>query len=162
MIILEGRLFIRRIYTGSALDGDRIIYQKAEELESAYRERHGLEDLGDDDYDEEDSDIEVSHGRRYRSEPVRYLRSAKAKTRNRFDDSSEDSDSESDATAYNGRYRRHRSEPSRRPMRPTGRAKSTTQDVRIKELEREIQRLKVGRSKPPKDLRRSYGRERTI
>lgn len=164
VITLEGRSFIRRISTGSALDGDRMIYQKAEELESAYRERHGLEDLGDDDYDEEDSDIEVSHGRRYRSEPARYSRSAKAKTRNRFDDSSEDSDSESDATAQNSRYRRHRSEPSRRPMRLTGRAKSTTQedDARIKELEREIQRLKVGRSKPPKDRRRSYGRERTI
>jgi hypothetical protein len=141
-----------------------MIYQKAEELESAYRERHGLEDLGDDDYDEEDSDIEVSQGRRYRSEPARYSRSAKAKTRNRFYDSSEDSGSESDATAHTGRHRRHHSEPSRRPMRPTGRAKSTTQedDARIKELEREIQRLKVGRSKPPKDRRRSYGRERTI
>ncbi|OKP09368.1 hypothetical protein PENSUB_5283 [Penicillium subrubescens] len=108
---LEGRSFIRRISTGSSLDGDRMIYQKAEELETAYRERHGLEDIVDDDYDEEDSDIEVSHGRRYRSEPARYSKSAKGKSRGHYrHDSSEYSDSESDAVAqsHNSRYRRHR------------------------------------------------------
>ncbi|KAJ5461037.1 uncharacterized protein N7458_002589 [Penicillium daleae] len=167
VITLEGRSFIRRISTGSALDGDRVIYQKAEELETAYRERHGLEDLVDDHYDDEDSDIGVSHGRRYRSEPARYSRSVRAKTRNHFRyDSSEDSDSESDAAAqpHNSRYTRHRSEPDRRPMRRTGKAKSKTEkdDALIKKLEREIQRLKVGRSKSPEERRRSHGRERTI
>jgi hypothetical protein len=53
---LEGRSFIRRITASSALDGDRVIYQKAEELETAYREKHGLEELDDDDYDDEDSE----------------------------------------------------------------------------------------------------------
>jgi hypothetical protein len=37
---VEGRSFIRRVTTGSALDGDRVIYQKAEELETACRRRH--------------------------------------------------------------------------------------------------------------------------
>ncbi|CEJ55669.1 hypothetical protein PMG11_01917 [Penicillium brasilianum] len=69
VITLEGRSFIRRITSGSALDGDRLIYQKAEELETAYRKKNGLVD---DDYDEAESEIEVSNGRRYRSEPARY------------------------------------------------------------------------------------------
>ncbi|OQD85577.1 hypothetical protein PENSOL_c098G01514 [Penicillium solitum] len=58
---LEGRSFIRRIITGSALDGDRVIYQKAEELEDSYRKKHGLYDIEDDDIEDddiEDNDIE--------------------------------------------------------------------------------------------------------
>jgi hypothetical protein len=127
---LEGRSFIRRISTGSALDGDRVIYQKAEELETAYRERHGLEDIVDDEYGEDNGDIEVTHSRRYRSEPTRYSSSAKSRTRNHLHyDSSEDSNSDGDTDAYphNSHYSRNCSELSHRPMRPTGRAKSTTQ-----------------------------------
>ncbi|KAJ5981128.1 hypothetical protein N7481_008426 [Penicillium waksmanii] len=40
---LEGRQFIRRITNGSSLQGDQVIFQKAEDLETAYRLRHGWE-----------------------------------------------------------------------------------------------------------------------
>lgn len=48
-ITLEGRSFIRRITTGSDLDGDPVIYQRARELEAMYREKHGVDDTEDDD-----------------------------------------------------------------------------------------------------------------
>ncbi|KUM61393.1 hypothetical protein ACN42_g5718 [Penicillium freii] len=51
---VEGRSFIRRITMGSSLDGDRTIYQKAIEMEKAYRENQGLEDYEDDSASEEE------------------------------------------------------------------------------------------------------------
>ncbi|CAG8881165.1 unnamed protein product, partial [Penicillium egyptiacum] len=45
---VEGRSFIRRITMGSSLDGDKTIYQKAMEMEKAYREDQGLDDYEDD------------------------------------------------------------------------------------------------------------------
>lgn len=108
VITLEGHLFMRRITAGSALGGDRVIYHKAEGLEIACRERHGLEDFADEDYDEADRDTgsetpirsRESRGREYQSKPVRYSNSAKTKTRNRRRyDTSEGSDSESDTAA---------------------------------------------------------------
>lgn len=51
--ILEGGAFIRRVTSGSSLDGDRVIYQRAEELESTYREKNGLNDVYDDESDED-------------------------------------------------------------------------------------------------------------
>lgn len=167
VITLEGRSFIRRITSGSALDGDRVIYQKAEELETAYRERHGLEDLGDDDYDEEDSDIGVSRGRRYRSEPARYSKSVKARTRNRIRyESSEGSDSESDAAIEprNSRYTRHRSDPDHHSTRLTGRKKSEREKDKamIRKLEREIQRLNVRKSRSPEEGRRPQSKPQRL
>ncbi|KAJ6118837.1 hypothetical protein N7471_013457 [Penicillium samsonianum] len=45
---VEGRSFIRRITMGSSLDGDKTIYQKAVEMEKAYRKDQGLDDYEDD------------------------------------------------------------------------------------------------------------------
>lgn len=39
---------------GSSLDGDKTIYQKAMEMEKAYRENQGLEDYEDDSASEEE------------------------------------------------------------------------------------------------------------
>lgn len=118
---LEGRSFIRRITTGSALDGDRVIYQKAEELETTYRKKHGLDDIEDDDYGDEDSNSESDgsiqqnsgRNRRHRSEPALYSNPRKPKTRSRFEtiESSDDSDVSSQPT--HSRHRRYRSEPAR-------------------------------------------------
>ncbi|KAE8396153.1 hypothetical protein BDV23DRAFT_193010 [Aspergillus alliaceus] len=47
-ITLETGAFVRRIANGSILDGDRLVYQKAKELEEAYREDNRAADLGDD------------------------------------------------------------------------------------------------------------------
>ncbi|KAJ6166456.1 hypothetical protein N7470_001903 [Penicillium chermesinum] len=56
----KGEPFSRRITHGSALDGDRVIYQKAAELESAYRKTQGLEkreDVNEEDHiDDTESD----------------------------------------------------------------------------------------------------------
>ncbi|KAJ5927155.1 hypothetical protein N7516_008928 [Penicillium verrucosum] len=51
---VEGRSFIRRITMGSSLDGDKTIYQKAIEMEKAYRENQGLEHYEDDSASEEE------------------------------------------------------------------------------------------------------------
>ncbi|KAJ5921093.1 hypothetical protein N7466_009419 [Penicillium verhagenii] len=53
---LEGRSFIRRITKGPALDGDKVIYQKAEESELSYLEKYGVEVVNDDATDNEESE----------------------------------------------------------------------------------------------------------
>ncbi|KOS36445.1 hypothetical protein ACN38_g12811, partial [Penicillium nordicum] len=107
---LEGRSFIRRITTGSALDGDRVIYQKAEELEDFYRKEHGLYDIEDDDIDtESDSSAQSikARNRRHRSEPARYPSPHSESSRHR-----------SKSARYSNprsQSSRHRSEPARYP-----------------------------------------------
>ncbi|KAJ5932857.1 hypothetical protein N7516_007346 [Penicillium verrucosum] len=115
---LEGRSFIRRITTGSALDGDRVIYQRAEELEDSYRKKHGLFDIEDDDFEDddfEDDDINTesdsstqsnkARNRRHRSEPARYSNPRSQSSRHR-----------SEPARYSSPHSqssRHRSEPAR-------------------------------------------------
>ncbi|OJJ42037.1 hypothetical protein ASPZODRAFT_147845 [Penicilliopsis zonata CBS 506.65] len=162
VITLEGRPFIRRITTGSTLDGDRVIYQKAKELETAYRKKAGLESFVDDDYDE-DSDASFGRGRRYRSEPTRYSKQVNMKARNRFrHGTSESSGSESEDVARprNSGYTRHRSESDYRPSRLRGRKGSEREQDRamIRKLEKEIERLKIGSSISGEDRRRPQGK----
>jgi hypothetical protein len=149
VITLEGRPFMRRITSGSTLDGDRVIYQKAEELETAYRERHGLGDANDEDDDEQDSEVDLDRGRKHRLESAQYPRSAKTKTRNRFRyNTSEGSDSESDARDSRiGRYTRRRSEPdqSSKRLRDNKKSSSRKSEDQIRKLEKEIQRLRMER-----------------
>ncbi|OQD86929.1 hypothetical protein PENSOL_c082G00194, partial [Penicillium solitum] len=88
---LEGRSFIRRITTGSALDGDRVIYQKAEELEDSYRKKHRLYDIEDNDIEDDDIDTESdvstrsnkARNRRHRSEPTRHSNPRSQSSRHR-------------------------------------------------------------------------------
>ena len=166
---LEGRSFIRRITTGSALDGDRVIYQKAKELETAHREKHGLGTF-DDDYDDEDSEIDSddsigakkSRSRRNHSEPAYYSRSTRRNaTRRSKYETSEDSDTGSEIST--NRHRRLRSEPAHRSKPSMGRGAPEGHQARIRQLEKEIQRLKIGRSTTSGDKRRKHrsARERT-
>lgn len=84
---------------GSALDGDRVIYQKAEDLEANYRKRYRLDDIEDADNIESDDSIPLAsaRSRRHRSEPARYSVLRRQKIRNRFN-SIKGSDFESDAS----------------------------------------------------------------
>ncbi|KAJ5249302.1 hypothetical protein N7468_000753 [Penicillium chermesinum] len=156
---LEGRAFLRRITHGSALDGDRVIYQKAAELESAYRKTQGLEER--EDVDEEDhiddtesdasSDSASSLHNKPRREPV-YSSKASKKTKNhrRYEDSSS-SDAESLASRVSS-SRRHRGGAA--SYRQPGRGKSESHEATIRKLEQEIARLKMG--KPSKGYRKVH------
>lgn len=151
---LEGRAFLRRITTGSALDGDRVIYQKAKEHEVAYREKYRSKELDDGAHDESDhgteSDSSVSsrraRSRRHHTVPTSSSNSAKKKSRHqlRYETSgSSETDSDSSSQAQNNYRIRNRSEPVSR------RKKERSDEALIKKLEREIQVLKLGRSLSP-------------
>jgi hypothetical protein len=124
------------------LDGDRVIYQKAEDLETNYRKRYGLDDIEDGDDIESDDSIPLAsaRNRRHRSEPARYSVPRRQKMRNRFN-SIEGSDFESDVSTQSTHYvnRRYRSELARNPalsMRK-GKAPVKTDDstAEIRQLE---------------------------
>ncbi|KAJ5860647.1 uncharacterized protein N7529_007957 [Penicillium soppii] len=153
---LEGRSFIRRITAGSALDGDRVIYQKAEELETNYRKKHGWNDIKDDDYDDEDSDsesdgsIEQDSGRnrRHRGKTARHSNPRRPKTRSPIKSEYSD-ESEASTQPTHSRYRRYRSEPkNQKPAHKKAKA------ARIEELEREIQKLRNSTSPQGREGRR--------
>ncbi|KAJ6136796.1 hypothetical protein N7497_012349 [Penicillium chrysogenum] len=147
LFTLEERTFIRRITAGSALDGDRVIYQKAEELENTYRRKHGLDDI------DEDNDSEVS-------EPARNTNQRRSKTRNHFEASESDDDgSDASIQSSHNHNRRYRSEPARGPASSTQRRKSTHKmrkdsATEIKELERQIRLLKMHSPMPPQESQR--------
>ncbi|CAI7615416.1 unnamed protein product [Penicillium pancosmium] len=146
---LEGRAFIRRITTGSALDGDRVIYQKANEHEIAYRKKYGLEVYNDNAYDDRDPDTESdstvnsrrSRNRRHHSKPTRSSKSTKKSRHQSQYETSDSSDTESDSSsqAHSSHRRRNRSEPVSR-QKPAQLERSDK--ALIKKLEREIQMLK--------------------
>jgi hypothetical protein len=48
VLTLEGRAFMRRITSSSALNGDRVLYQKACEMENSYRKIYRLEEFESD------------------------------------------------------------------------------------------------------------------
>jgi hypothetical protein len=144
LFTLEGRTFIRRITAGSALDGDRVIYQKAEELENTYRRKHGLDDI-DEDYDSEVS------------EPARNS------NQRRFE--SDDDGSDASIQSSHNHNRRYRSEPARGLASSTQRRKSTHKmrkdsATEIKELERQIRLLKMPSPMPPQETQESQRRRR--
>ncbi|KAJ5517492.1 hypothetical protein N7527_009052 [Penicillium freii] len=147
LFTLEGRTFIRRITAGSALDGDRVIYQKAEELENTYRRKHGLDDI-DEDYDGEVS------------EPARNTNQRRSKTRNHFEASESDDDgSDASIQSSHNHNRRYRSEPARGPASSTQRRKSAHKmrkdsATEIKELEHQIRLLKMRNPMPPQESQR--------
>ena len=113
--------------TGLALDGDRVIYQKAKELEMANREKHGL-GIFDDGYDDEDSEIDSddsigakkSCSKRNHSELAYYSRLTRrnATWRSKYE-TSEDSDTGSEIST--NRHRRLQSEPAHRSKPSIGR-----------------------------------------
>lgn len=127
-----------------------MIYQKAEELETAYRERHGLGDAISEDDDEQDSEAELNRGIKYCCEPAQYTRSAKTKAKNRFRyDTGEGSDYESDAgdshISRNTRPRRSEPGQSSKGFRDNKKSNSRKDEALIRKFEKEIQRLRMGR-----------------
>ncbi|KAJ5152445.1 hypothetical protein N7492_009725 [Penicillium capsulatum] len=154
---LEGRAFIRRITSGSALDGDKILYQKAYDLESAYRKKYGLDEFEDDI--DEDSERErhrssrSGYRRRHQSEPAGHPIPRRNKTRNQISyETSDEDDTESDASVSSRRAhnRRYRSEPARYSTHHRGERKPMSRkgndnSDEIRMLERKIKQLKMGR-----------------
>jgi hypothetical protein len=170
-LTLEGRSFIRRITNGSSLDSDRVIYQKAEELETAYRRKHGWNDIEDDDDGdgnrESGGSIQQNSGRnrRHGSQPARYSNPRKPRTRNPPQITESIDDSDASTQSSHSRHRRHRSEPARNPTPFTQRQKpvpekAKSSEAQIKQLEREIQRLKMRRSTSPQEGREGQRRPR--
>ncbi|KAJ5641213.1 hypothetical protein N7490_005213 [Penicillium lividum] len=170
---LEGRSFIRRITTGSALDGDRLIWQKAEELESSYRKKHGIEIFRDDNEDEssdEESDEEIDEesdsyirpkhrrqGRKYREAP-HYTRSHHSAMKDHRKDyrrsnrkATEDSDAESVTSTQYKSSQRYNSKPAAyrtSTHKSSGKIKDSA--AKIEELEHQIRQLRVESSKSPR------------
>jgi hypothetical protein len=140
-VTLEGRSFIRRIIVGSALDGDRVIYQKAEDLEMNYRKKYRLDDIEDAiDSRSDNSTLPArARSRRHRSEPTRYPTLRKQNRRNRFDitkKSDVESDTSTQSTHHmNRRYRRGSAGPS---MASKKRRKAY---IKKDDLEAQIERL---------------------
>jgi hypothetical protein len=161
---LEARSFIRRITAGSALDGDRVIYQKAEELETNYRKKHGWNDIEDDGYDDEDSNsesdgsIEQDGGRNrgHRGKTARHSNPRRPKKRSPIKSKYSD---ESDASTQptHSRHRRYRSEPKER--KPAHK-KANGSAAKIAQLEREIVQLKLRSSTSPREGREGKRRAR--
>ncbi|KAJ5301620.1 hypothetical protein N7508_006483 [Penicillium antarcticum] len=172
-VTLEGRSFIRRITVGSALDGDRVIYQKAKDLETTYRKRYGLDDIEEGDDTESDGSTPPARARsrRYRSEPARYSIPGRQKMKSRYNsiegsEGSEGSDFESDASTQPTHYvnRRYRSEPAGNPTTSTKRRKAPVHRegsaAKIEQLERKIRQLSMRRSMSPEDRREAQWRPR--
>ncbi|KAB8069691.1 hypothetical protein BDV29DRAFT_161169 [Aspergillus leporis] len=79
---LENRSFIRRIANGSYLDGYRLVFQKAKELEEAYREDNTIADLGEDEEDElieEEEEVEQGPSVRGKSPPRSVVSAARSR-----------------------------------------------------------------------------------
>lgn len=136
---LEGRTFIRRITSGSSLDGDRVLYQKAQEMESTYRKKHGLDEVSDGESDDDFMEDDRT--------------SRRTRRRARFEETSEDSDSASDDSVRPDQshkdYRKKISRRSSHHPTPPAREKakyrrSTMEDDRIRKLEQELRNLKMG------------------
>lgn len=172
---LEGRAFIRRITSGSSLDGDRVLYQKAREMESTYRVKHGLDEIVEDESD--DGSTEDDQARR------------DTRSHSRFEDSSDDSDasfvprrkikqgkrpsfrqlplgrrsqttstvsyeqaSDSDEAFIRRRTVKQGKRPTRQSPPPkrredNPRMRGKAENERIRKLEEELHRLKVGRTR---------------
>ena len=130
---VEGRSFIRRITMGSSLDGDRTIYQKAMEMEKAYRENQGLEDYEDDWASEEEPRA---------SEKPRQYNAGVLRSHVRFRDVSPGESSDEGDYAREPNSRRHStregSARSRRQSTREGSARSRRQSARESSNERDL------------------------
>ncbi|KAJ5110865.1 hypothetical protein N7532_001400 [Penicillium argentinense] len=105
---LEGRQFVRRITNGSSHQGDQVIYQKAKDLEIAYRLRHG--------WDESDSEIDLDDDR----SPQRYT---KMKRRSEIE-----TDTETDNDISSLRYTNQAQKRVPASARHRGRARARFED----------------------------------
>lgn len=150
-----------------------MIYQKVEELETTYCKKHRLDNIEDNDYSYEDSNSEKdssiqqnnSCNRRHRNESVRYANPHKPKTRSRFKIIESSDDSDVSSQPIHSCYRRYRSESAYNQTSFTQRQKLASEKLngfkaKIKQLEREIQRLKIRRSTSFREGREGQRRPR--
>ncbi|KAJ6111042.1 hypothetical protein N7486_003277 [Penicillium sp. IBT 16267x] len=120
-LTLEGRAFMRRITYGSFLDGDRVLYQKACEMENSYRKIHGL--------DESESDID---GFIEKERPKR-----KARRRRDQEWSEDNSDSDNSVQSSYNRGTKQSDLGRQNSARPNQR------DENIRSLQRQLRQLKM-------------------
>ncbi|KAE8308579.1 hypothetical protein BDV41DRAFT_592103 [Aspergillus transmontanensis] len=141
---LETRAFVRRIANGSSLDGDRLVFQKAKELEEAYREDNKAADWGNNEDDEALEGEEVEQGTpvRGKSPPrsvVSLARSHKSgKSNVRFED---DADEASESSGHTVMTRASKKSSLRSTTTSRG-AKARPPVIYEDDRDREIRRLR--------------------
>ena len=148
-ISLERRGFVRRIAHGNCINGDRMIYLKAKELESAYR-GYNIEEESDS-YTDSDTDGETSDTLLKRSDHSR--RSGKSSSRHRrgvhfkeSDREESDADSESSQSSFDSAQITRRSRRVHdKNSRPSNKDREV--DAEIRHLTKELDRLKVKRER---------------
>ncbi|OQE16767.1 hypothetical protein PENSTE_c023G02329 [Penicillium steckii] len=141
---LEGRQFIRRITNGSSLQGDQVIYQKAEDLETAYRLRHGWEQS------DSEIDTDVRPSKRHGHAKMR----SEIKTETDSDD------------GYPLRYTSHRKKQGRTSARRRGRARASSEDDVDTQSDtsrsERVKRNNTGRRRSTRDLEKGRSKDETI
>ncbi|KAE8371073.1 hypothetical protein BDV26DRAFT_149428 [Aspergillus bertholletiae] len=153
-ISLERRGFVRRIATGSSLNGDRMIYLKAKEMEEAYR-GHAIEsdDNQESSRDTDESDTDASYQSRRRTRVSRPRKTRRKERRHVRTESGSDTDSENSQSTVDSeqdriskRYRRGKK------TKPSKGTKDSKDEIRT--LKEEIKRLKIKNHTQSKRRRR--------
>lgn len=177
---LEGRAFIRRATSGSSLDGDKVLYQKAYEMESAYRAKHGLNEIVDDESDSDNNNNRTRQSTRYRTlveessdssddterrrrirMGKRTMRSAPPRSALRQPDIRTDKEDENINYTPTHRHRPKQGEKPSRKSEPLSRRREyrpstrESDNERIRKLEDKLRKLRIGKSKPQPPNRRS-------
>ena len=168
-ISLERRGFVRRIANGNSFNGDRMIYLKAKELESAYR---GYDIEEDSDYYTE-SDIDAGTSNRSSKRRNGSRRSRESSSRRRrgvhFVESereTSDADSETSQSSLDSAQITRRSRRRVHDKKSKSSNKDGEIDADIRHLTKALDRLKVKRERssrgdqtPPRRNRRRRGYE---
>ncbi|KAL4744428.1 hypothetical protein BDW72DRAFT_212680 [Aspergillus terricola var. indicus] len=153
-ISLERRGFVRRIANGNSINGDRMIFLKAKEMENAYWgydvEASDEESSGSDSSSSDESDYPHTRSRR-RNRQGR-TRSAKRDISSTESDETEDSDIEAEKRKRQARWnRRKKTRPKNGP--------DTDDDIR--HLEKELKLLKLKKSRKKSTTSRKTRRNKT-
>ncbi|KAL4948722.1 hypothetical protein BDW69DRAFT_189013 [Aspergillus filifer] len=141
-VSLERRGFVRRIANGNSINGDRMIYLKAKELENAYWgydvEARDEESSEDEISLSDESDHPQTRSRR-KEKSQRRTRSAKKDISSSESEDSEESDIEAEKEKRQARWLRQKKGKARSKKDPES-------DEDIRRLEKQIQRLKLKKS----------------
>jgi hypothetical protein len=142
---LEGRQFIRRITNGSSLQGDQVIFQKAEDLETAYRLEHGWE--------QSDSETDLDDVR-----PSK--RNGHAKMRPEIETNTDSDD------GYSLRYTKQRKKPVPAPARRRGRPRARSEDDVDTQSDtsrsEHVNRNNIGPRRSTRDSKKGRSKDETI
>ncbi|KAL2801760.1 hypothetical protein BJX63DRAFT_416658 [Aspergillus granulosus] len=162
-VSLERRAFVRRITHGNGLNGDRLIYLKAKELENAY---WGYDVEGSSDEESDTSDVSSAdesldrqtRSRRARKYPRR-VRSARKKTRLTESNATSDSDLDSD-TSESGYEQKKRRSKRLRHKRTKPKDEYDT-DAEIRDLQGKLERIKLKKTRKKSASSHKARRRRT-